>query len=90
MQLATFNRFELELTMEDALSVSHSGPCDEDVEALMRKQYIIDQFNSIDPSKIRQELREYGAWNDEELSDVEQNQRRVLWAAGCNIREEND
>jgi hypothetical protein len=90
MQLATFNRFELELTMEDALSVSHSGPCDEDVDALMRKQYIIDQFNNIDPSKIRQELREYGAWDDAELEDDETNRRRALWTAGCNIREEND
>lgn len=90
MQLATFNRFELELTMEDALSVSHSGPCDDDVEQLLRKQYIIDQFNAIDPKKIRQELREYGAWDSAELEDDDANKRRILWSAGCNIREEND
>jgi hypothetical protein len=85
---AYFNRFELQLTKAQAESVSHSGQCDDDVAALLRDKKIARQLDKISPDKIRDELREYGAWDAEELADDEQNRRRIIWIAGGNICDE--
>lgn len=81
---ATFERFEIEMTLEQAMSASHQGSCDDDVAWLVR-----DGVGSkLDPEAVRDELREYGAWDDDELSDDEANLARIVWLAACNIREE--
>lgn len=85
---ATFNRFELQITRDQALTGSHQGSCDDDIKALLELPAIKRQFKKIDPAKIKEELKEYGAWNEEELKDVDQNQARILWIACGNIREE--
>lgn len=85
---ATFNRFELQITKDQALRGSHQGSCDDDVEGLLSLPAIKRQFKKIDPEKIKEELKEYGAWDDEELKDIEQNQARILWIACGNIVEE--
>jgi hypothetical protein len=85
---ASFNRFEIRLKIDDALSVSHSGQCDDDVAALLRVDYVAKQLDKIDPAAIAAELREYGAWDDEQLADHDDNLARILWIAGGNIREE--
>jgi hypothetical protein len=85
---ATFNRFEIELTEEQALSGSHPGPCDEDVKELLNVPAIASQLDKIGQDAIKAELREYGAWDEIELSDVEQNRARILWIACGDVREE--
>lgn len=35
-------------------------------------------------------LREFGAWDAEELADHEANNRRVLWIACCDIKEQGE
>lgn len=62
---------------------SHQGDCDEDVESWVPKLRL-----NIDPDILRGELAEYGAWDDEELSNHEMNIRHIIWIAACNIREE--
>ena len=89
LEVAMFNYFDLELTREDAESGSHPGQCDEDVAALRDLRYIRNQLDALDPEKVRRELREYGAWDDEELSDHGANLSRVLWLACGNIVEES-
>lgn len=86
---ATFERFTITMTKAQALSASHSGKCDDDVNALLQVPAIARQFKRIDPAAIRAELREYGAWDETELSDDNANRQRVLWIAAGNIREEN-
>lgn len=86
---AVFNRFELQLTRDQALTGSHQGSCDEDIKALLTLPAIKRQFKKIDPEKVKEELKEYGAWDDTELSNVEDNQARILWIACGDIREEN-
>lgn len=81
-------RIEFHMTLEQAESVSHSGRCDEDVLALSRVPKIRSQLDAIDAAVLRDELREYGAWDAEELADHEQNLQRILWLAGSDIREE--
>lgn len=87
---ATFNRFEIRMTLEQARSVSHSGQCIDDVQELLKVPAISKQFNKIDKNAIREELKEYGCWwDDEELADDVANQERIVWLAGCNISEEH-
>jgi hypothetical protein len=80
----------LRLTLEQARSVSHQGQCDADVRELCKVRQIRSQLRKIDPAKLASELREYGAWDAEELSNHEVNLERLVWLAGCDIREEYD
>jgi len=85
---ASFNRFEIEILKKDAESASHSGDCEEDVIELMEKPYIKIQLDKIDPVTLKTELKEYGAWDTKELSDHEENKKRILWIACGDIVEE--
>ena len=80
-------RIELQMTMEQAESASHSGDCDEDTRELSKVPAIAKQLGKIDPSVVSSELKEYGAWNSEELADHDQNLRRILWLAACDVTE---
>ena len=85
---AYFERFTIQLTRADAESVSGPGSQDENVKALSRCVYVMLQLVALDPAAVAAELGEYGAWDGEELTDHDQNLQRILWIAGCNIREE--
>lgn len=78
-------RIELKMTLEQAHSASHQGQCDEDVRALSEVPKIAAQLRKIDPSTLRAELAEYGAWDATELSDHVQNLQRILWIAAGDI-----
>lgn len=82
--------FALELTEDQAESGSHSGNCYNDVKELLKLPEVLEQFESINPESIRKELKEYGAWNEAELSNDEENRIRILWIACANIREESN
>jgi hypothetical protein len=81
---ATFNRFEIDLPDEAVADCSHQGDCDGDV-AYWEPHITIEAT----PDQIRAELREYGAWDADELADDEANRRRIIWCAACNIKEES-
>ena len=85
---AVFERFELKMTKAQAESASHQGRCDEDVEALCAVPSIRKQLDKIPKDVLRAELKEYGAWDEDELKDDEQNRRRIVWLAAGNIKEE--
>jgi hypothetical protein len=82
-------RIELQMTMEQALSASHQGQCDADVLALSKVPRIAKQLARVDPEILRAELKEYGAWDAQELVDHDQNLQRILWLAAGDIREES-
>ena len=86
---ASFNRFEIEMTLAQAKAASHRGRCDEDVAALLRHPKIKRQLRKIGSDKIREELAEYGAWNEEELADDTENRARIVWIAAGDIVEES-
>lgn len=73
--------FSISLTKKQAQTGSHSGDCEGDVKYLLTLPSIKKQFESIDPESIRKELKEYGAWDEEELKDDESNRMRILWIA---------
>lgn len=90
MKTALFERFSIDMTEGQALSCSRPGMnAEDDVEALRHLPEIVAQLDAIDPQAIAHELAEYGAWDDEELEDKVANQRRILWIAAGNIREED-
>ena len=80
-------RIELQMTFEQAESVSHSGQCDSDVLELSRVPEIREQLEKIDPAILSAELKEYGAWDETERADHEENIQRILWLAGGDIRD---
>ena len=80
-------RIEIQMTLEQAQRASHSGQCDEDVRALSQQPDIAKQLNAIDPALLREELREYGAWDEQERQDHQQNLQRILWLAAADIVE---
>lgn len=83
-----FSRFEIELTKQQASIASHPGQCDADVGALLHVPKVRRMLNRINPDLIREELKEYGAWNDDELNNNDQNRARIVWIAANNIMED--
>lgn len=79
---ASFNRFEIELPDECVNDCSHQGQCDDDVA------YWVPRITFPDAELIREELKEQGAWDTEELADDEQNKNRILWIAAGNVKDE--
>lgn len=80
-------RIELQITKAQAAAASHQGPCDADVLALSKVPAIARQLKTIDPQLLRNELREWGTWDDVELTDHQQNLQRLLWLACGDINE---
>lgn len=83
MKTAYFNRFEISLSDDCVEACSHSGSCDADVDFWFNK-ITIDASDK----DIRAELKEYGAWDDEELKDNILNRKRILWLAAGNINDD--
>lgn len=88
--IATFERFEIEMTLAQARRGSHPGDCDGDVAELSKIPAIRRQLDKLDPALIAAELKEYGCWYDEELADERQNRQRIIWIAAGNIVEEHE
>ena len=80
---------ELQFTQEQAESVPLSGAADAAIDDLMLDEEIIAQVRELSVEDVREELREYGAWDEEELSDHTSNVRRLIWLAAYQVREEN-
>lgn len=71
----------LNIKKTDAAKGCHPGQCDKDVKELSQKPYIAKQLNKLDPEQVKQELSDYGAWDDQELQDHNENLQRILWIA---------
>ena len=85
----SLGRIELQITKKQADSCSHPGQCDQDVADLRKAPSIRRQLEKLNPATVAECLREYGAWDDAELSDHDQNLSRLLWCACCDIAEGN-
>lgn len=83
---APFNRFEIAMPLECVEDCSHSGACDSDVAHWAPKIAALNP--GIKPEDVRAELKEYGAWDAEELSDDATNWERIVWLAAGNLKEE--
>lgn len=85
--IAQFERFSITMTKAEALSMFHHGRCDDDVEHYVTKPKFEKQFAKIGKDPMAKELKDIGGWSEEELSDHEQNKRRILWLAAGSVVE---
>lgn len=76
------------LPLDVVRNCSHSGPCDEDVKRSMELPEVKAELAEIDPIQLRKELSEYGAWDDDQLLNHDDNLERILWIAAGNIDDE--
>lgn len=81
-------RLTLTLTMDQAQSCSHPGPCDADVEWMADR--LADQTDKWSPGTLAAELRGYGAWDDDELADHGANVQRMVWIACNDVADDPD
>ena len=86
---AQFNRFEIQMTKQQAMLCSHPGSCDADVLTLLQDIRIKRQLAKIPNEALAAELSEYGAWDATELQDRPANERRIIWLAANDITEDN-
>lgn len=80
-------KIELNITKRQAAGATHQGQCDTDVMELSQVPTIRRQLNRVDPGALRQELSEYGAWDEVELANHADNIQRLLWLAAGDITE---
>lgn len=80
---AYFDRFTVNLPNEATEDCSAQGDVSEACE------YWADKIEiEATPGDIRSELKEWGAWEDDELTDDDKNKARIIWISACNIKEE--
>jgi hypothetical protein len=77
------------LPLDVVRNCSHSGPCDEDVKRALELPEVKAELAGIDPEDLKKELAEYGAWDDNQLSNHADNLERILWIAAGNIQEDS-
>lgn len=87
MNTAYFDRFSIDLPDEAVQDCSHQGQCDADVEAWAGR---IARPADATPEALAAELKEYGAWDAEQLADDAANWHRIIWIAAGNIKEGNN
>jgi hypothetical protein len=78
---------ELQINLEEANCGSHQGDCSYDIDDLRTIEYIKEQLDALDVENVRLELKQYGAWNETELQDHNENLNRLLWLACGDIVE---
>lgn len=76
---------EVKLPIEMVNDAPRSGPFDEYAEWLLANYNV--QCSLKDSIE---HLKEYGAWSNEELQDLELNKQRLLWIACMDIKEISD
>ncbi len=86
---ASFNRFEIEIPQYIVDSVPQSGPADYAIRNARTDFFVLEQLAKIDPDKLKAELKEYGAWDEIQLSNHSDNLDRILWIAVGNIQDGN-
>lgn len=78
---------DLRMTKADARYCTHLGSCDNEVNEVMQKPYIKKQLAKLNPEQLVKELREYGAWDEKELSNHSDNLQRWVWISAGDITE---
>jgi hypothetical protein len=86
-QTAFFNRFVILMPVDCVNDCSHQGQCDDDVEYWTPKLKL-----RLSPADMIEELKEYGTWDTEELSNMTDHQlkMKLVWIGANNIKEENE
>lgn len=84
----SLGRVELKIPTAVIRSVCNPGPNDAAVADATQHPQIRGQLARLDAGRVRDALREYGAWDLDELQDPVANLRRILWCACWDLYEE--
>lgn len=76
---------EISLTLQDVKKCSNIGDCYEDIKKVIKKPYIKKQIKLWERETLKAELYEYGAWDDSELENHEENTIRWVWLSAGSI-----
>ena len=89
--LSTCGTIEIPLTGEDINSICKWGTSnDEDVEYVCNNPKLRSWMNRYSKELIREEVRDYGNWTEEELANDEDNIQRLVWLLSWEIFESED
>ena len=80
---------DLKLTRRDAEACSASGDNEAAVNEVIVKPYVKKQLATIDPEQLKKELKDYGAWDETELANHQDNLQRWLWISAGDCIERN-
>src|SRR6478736_4299547 len=78
----------IELPVEIVEMCPISGEADSAIAFMRTLPEVISELSEIDPEKLRLELKEYGAWEPEDITNHNTNLDRILWLACGNIQDE--
>ena len=84
---AFYDRFTLWMSEEQAKKGFHMGRCDNDVLELVKSPDMKAQLDTIPDDEIKAELRNFGAWDEDELNNPTDNRLRIVWLACGDIAE---
>lgn len=84
MHYAHYDWFTVELPDDAVEDCSGTGDATESVEFWKNR---IDRPVGCTPESLREHLKEYGAWDDDQLSCDDDNWMRCIWIAACDINE---
>lgn len=79
---ATFDRFEFQMPIEAVQDLTGPGNKDQQADYWASR---IPRPAGVSPKLLASELKEYGAWDNDQLGDDAENWRRILWIGAGNI-----
>ena len=85
----SYGLIELNITKKQAHIGYHQGQCDNDIKGLRDVPTIKRQLDKLKPEIVVHVLKDYGAWDDDDLSNHDDNLDRLLWIACGDIVENN-
>lgn len=85
MKTAHFNRFSVNLHDDAVKECSRPGSCDSAVAFWAKKT---ERSHLCTPEALAAELKEYGAWDAEQLMNDDANWERIVWLAAGNAKED--
>jgi hypothetical protein len=85
----SYGLVELNITKKQAHIGYHQGQCDNDIKGLRDVPSIKRQLDQLKPEIVSLVLKDYGAWDVNDLSDHDDNLDRLLWIACGDIVENN-
>jgi hypothetical protein len=78
---------DLRLKPQDIENCSGSGDVTQAVKEVSQMPYVKKQTAKFEPTQLRKELKEYGAWDEDELNNHQENIQRWIWLSACDISE---
>jgi len=77
----SYGLIDLNITKAQAHTGYHQGQCDSDIQVLRGVPAIKKQLDKLNPDTVVRVLKDYGAWDADDLSDHNDNLDRLLWIA---------